>query len=142
MIRYRWILSYDTLSSVTDIRQNHHVTYMFQRYTCQKDKLHPDIWMTHFHIEPGISSVTRNIFTVYTYSQGGYIDAKYTLICIKLLALCSATEGHTQQTQSICITFVQRRPNVQDVGPTLYKCYTNVLRLLDRQRPDIQIMLK
>ena len=24
------------------------------------------------------------------------------------------------------MTFVQRRPNVFDVGPTLYKCYTNV----------------
>ena len=36
----------------------------------------------------------------------------------------------TQQTQHICITFVQRRPNVFDVGPTLYKCYTIFLRLL------------
>ena len=34
-----------------------------------------------------------------------------------------------QKTQNICITFVQRRPNVFDVGPTLYKCYTNVLCL-------------
>ena len=25
-------------------------------------------------------------------------------------------------------TFVQRRPNVFDASPTLYKCYTNVLR--------------
>ena len=39
--------------------------------------------------------------------------------------------SHTQQTQNICITFVQRRPNVFDVGPTLYKYYANVLRLLD-----------
>ena len=29
-------------------------------------------------------------------------------------------------TQNICITFVQRRPNVFDVGPTLYNCFTNV----------------
>ena len=36
----------------------------------------------------------------------------------------------TQHTQYICITFVQRRPNVFDVGPALYKCYTNVLCLL------------
>ena len=36
----------------------------------------------------------------------------------------------TQQKQIICITFIQSRPNVFDVGPTLYKCYTNVLRLL------------
>ena len=36
----------------------------------------------------------------------------------------------TQQKLNICITFVQRRTNVEDVGPTLYKCYTNVLCLL------------
>ena len=29
-------------------------------------------------------------------------------------------------TQKNCITFVQRRPNVFDAGPTLYKCYTKV----------------
>ena len=27
------------------------------------------------------------------------------------------------------ITFIQRRPNVFDVGPALYKCYYNVLCL-------------
>ena len=32
--------------------------------------------------------------------------------------------------QNTCITFIQRRPNIFDVGPTLYKCYTNVLCLL------------
>ena len=26
-------------------------------------------------------------------------------------------------TQNICIAFIQRRPNVCDVGPTLYNCY-------------------
>ena len=36
----------------------------------------------------------------------------------------------SQSTQNICIKFIQRRPNVFDVGPTLYKCYTNVLCLL------------
>ena len=36
----------------------------------------------------------------------------------------------SQQTQNICIKFIQRRPNVFDVGPTLYKCYTNVSCLL------------
>ena len=36
----------------------------------------------------------------------------------------------SRQTQNFCITFVQRRPNVFNVGPTLYKCYTNVLCLL------------
>ena len=28
--------------------------------------------------------------------------------------------------QNICMTFVQCWTNVEDVGPTLYKCYTNV----------------
>ena len=35
----------------------------------------------------------------------------------------------SQQTQKNYIAFVQRRPNVFDIGPTLYKCYTNVLCL-------------
>ena len=37
---------------------------------------------------------------------------------------------NSQQTQSICITFIQRRPNVFDVGLTSYKCYTKILCLL------------
>ena len=36
----------------------------------------------------------------------------------------------SQQAQNICITFVQCWSSVKDVGPTLYKCYTNVLCLL------------
>ena len=32
--------------------------------------------------------------------------------------------------QNIGMTFVQHCTNVEDVGPTLYKCYTNVLCLL------------
>ena len=35
----------------------------------------------------------------------------------------------SQQTQNLYITFIQCRPNVFDVGPTLYKCYTIVLCL-------------
>ena len=36
----------------------------------------------------------------------------------------------SQQTQNICMAFVECWTNVEDVGPTLYKCYTNVLCLL------------
>ena len=36
----------------------------------------------------------------------------------------------SRQSQNICLAFIQRRPNVFDVGPTLYKSYTNVLCLL------------
>ena len=32
-----------------------------------------------------------------------------------------------QQTQNICTTFLQRRPNAFDAGPTFYKCSTHVL---------------
>ena len=53
------------------------------------------------------------------------IHENYYLIVSFLRAVIA-----TQQTQNIGITFVQRRPNVFDVGPTLYKCYTNVLCLL------------
>ena len=37
---------------------------------------------------------------------------------------------YSQRTQNMCIIFIQRWPNVFDVGPTLNKCYTNVLCLL------------
>ena len=33
-------------------------------------------------------------------------------------------QSTADKTRNICIAFVQRRPNVKDVGPTLYKCYT------------------
>ena len=46
-----------------------------------------------------------------------------------------------QQAQNVCITFIQRRPNVFEIGPTLYKSYTNVVCLLGEhirwQRPVV-----
>ena len=33
-------------------------------------------------------------------------------------------------TKYLYNNFIQRQPNVLDVGPALYKCYTNVLCLL------------
>ena len=56
-------------------------------------------------------------------------------------------EGLWRQTQNICIIVVQRRPNVFDVGPTLYCCYTivywdggllgEVFRQIDSQDPTV-----
>ena len=40
------------------------------------------------------------------------------------------TKCWPSKRKTICITFVQCWTNVKDVGPTLYKCYTNVLCLL------------
>ena len=57
-------------------------------------------------------------------------------ICISLLLYSSwtcrarTTVFSAQQTQTICIPFIQCWPNVFDVGPTLYKNYTNILCLL------------
>ena len=51
------------------------------------------------------------------------------LIYFPLKFLCSSVTLPSKK-QNICITFVQRRPSVFDVGQTLYKCYTNVLCLL------------
>ena len=45
----------------------------------------------------------------------------------------------SQQIQNICITFIRCRINVEDVGPTLYKCYTNVLCLLGCTTPPTQL---
>ena len=50
--------------------------------------------------------------------------------CLAIIGLEQCKTVVAQQTQNICIAFVQRRPNGEDVGPTLYKCYTNVLCLL------------
>ena len=50
--------------------------------------------------------------------------------CWYLWHFCIFEYVLSQQTQNICITFIQRWPSVFDVGPTLYKCYKDILRLL------------
>ena len=47
-------------------------------------------------------------------------DGQY--VCLYVLIFLFEYIGLSQQTQNICITFVQRRHKVFDVGPTLYKC--------------------
>ena len=53
------------------------------------------------------------------------------------------SSGNSQEkTQNICITVIQCRTSVEDVGPTLYKCYANVLCLLGSQQTrDVESML-
>ena len=55
--------------------------------------------------------------------------AKNNSFYLKLTISQLFLQAVSQQTQNICTPFVQRRPNVTDVGPTLYKCYINVLCL-------------
>ena len=45
------------------------------------------------------------------------------------------TKQRDSKTQNICKTFIQCWTNVENVGPSLYKCYTNILRLLGPSRP-------
>ena len=60
------------------------------------------------------------------------VTARTQQICLNPHHRQCWTNAVNQQTQNICITFVQRWPNVSDVGPALYKCYrsTNVFCLL------------
>ena len=72
-------------------------------------------------ISKGVSATSQG--DIYTLS---YLKRQLSLQWISpakktLYIVCS------QQKQHTCITFAQRRPNVFDAGPTLYKCYTNVL---------------
>ena len=55
-------------------------------------------------------------------------EQAYRIVCNSRPAMW--VEISSQQTQNICIAYVQRRPNVSDVGPALYKGYTDVLCLL------------
>ena len=48
-------------------------------------------------------------------------------------------DNTAQQTQNICITFVQYWSNVDDGEPALYKCYTNALCLLGNQNQLVHL---
>ena len=63
--------------------------------------------------------------------QGGNTARKHENNDVKpMLGWCWSSVVEGGSTQNICITFIQCRPSIFDFGPTLYKCYTNVLRLL------------
>ena len=61
------------------------------------------------------------MFTMPVYKQGDRVEHVY--LCIVRYTSVHITTHASRQTQNICIIFVQRRPNVFDVGPKLYKCY-------------------
>ena len=110
------------------------------------------------HLEVTRYMVRLKENTVYKNTQGGgggFRLSAHGLLPIITLSYFTAVSGHvlqplccgftkirracmlhrevvvpSQQTQNTCITFIQRRANVFDAGPTLYKCYTNVLCLL------------
>ena len=65
-----------------------------------------------------------NVYSLFQCSEKGIVKINRHKNVWPLLMLAS------QQTHNIRIPFVQWRPNVVDVGPILYKCFTNVLVLL------------
>ena len=80
-------------------------------------------------------------YWIFTSERGMSNSDANPCVCIKLELLryqlivsqnCMRplSDDLSQHTQNICTTFVKCRPNFIDVGPTLYKCYTNVLCLL------------
>ena len=77
--------------------------------------------------------------TKYSLGLNAYWPAPATLdqhlTYIGAVSACNRrqTSCYSQQTQNICITFVQRRPNVFDA---FYKCYTNVLCFLGWPQPS------
>ena len=78
--------------------------------------------------------LSTSVAVIYT-MFGQIVSVAYTdilqLVLVFFGLVCLITFINTsQQTQNICMTFIQCWANVEDVGPTLYKCYTNVLCLL------------
>ena len=61
------------------------------------------------------------------------VHVSLTCLCLVTILFKKSIGRHlyqdlSQKTQNISITFVQRRLTVFDVGPTLYKSYTNFYR--------------
>ena len=85
------------------------------------------------------SWLQRKIYQRHTFSSV-YGCGDVTIIIFYQLTSCHSSWMHTYTRvniiklwtfpENIWITFVQRRPNVFDARPPLYKCYTNVLYLL------------
>ena len=79
----------------------------------------------------GVLKSQGNSYVVMVLTRTAYLTARQSKIETPYLQFQDVTVGSlSQQTQHICILLIQRRPNVEDVGPTLSKCYTNVLCFL------------
>ena len=70
-----------------------------------------------------ITSKIGRLFHKYTWAfdvSGHFIHFEVGMKIMKINSLA-------QQTQNICMPFIQCWTNVEDVGPTLYKCYANIV---------------
>ena len=60
---------------------------------------------------------------------GGYLLASSSAASVEMLGagMLGISPHRGPVKQNICVTLIHCRPNVKDAGPTLYKCYANVL---------------
>ena len=102
-----------------------------QRPSKLKKRLLPGFGETdcRFNAGPLSKTVARH------WTDGGWV--LYPMPAVVTLLL---RRWPTQQTQNICITFVQYWVNVEDVDSTLRKCYTNVLCLLGSVWPTLGVL--
>ena len=77
--------------------------------------------LSYLTISIAFRPIAFHLFISFVFKKVEMLDLKHFK--------CRFAFATAQQTQNICITFVQCWTNVED-GPTLYKCYTNVLCLL------------
>ena len=71
-------------------------------------------------------------YTVISGSVSGY---QWRAMCFSRVhvsreAVYTLNSRHIHANKNICMTYIQCWINVEDVGPMLYKCYTNDLCLL------------
>ena len=78
----------------------------------------------------GLLPVSRIVAKVNQIGSNGLGDVVMQISAVYAGVQSQKAVPAFQQTKNICITFVQCWTNVEDVGPTLYKCYANVLCLL------------
>ena len=113
---------------------NGHSSYHFIQVTAT----HNFKWVkiTHFNLiwdktfanldVQALISVPRTV--IWSANKTDYLAVKGLIPPNKVMGLNQPLQS--QLAHNICITFIQRWTNVFDVGPTLYKCYTNVSCLL------------
>ena len=113
---------------------------MGQRHRRQGN-INPALVQSIMPVLPACRYRQHEVLTRTEWIQAGTSDVSPTFNRHWLVITASSIKQYqfscySQQTQNICITFVQRRLNVFDVVPTLYTCYTNVFCLLCWTQPN------
>ena len=105
-----WVLQFGRCLFFT----NNIISHLFEVGNCIRNSIFD--WMKNTHKQLSITRFKYSLWEVTIYYREVY----------------NRHLGATQQTQNICITFVQCWTNVEDIGTTLFKCYTSDLCLLPK----------